>query len=330
MTRIADRTVLFADLRGSTALFETLGNAEATSVVTHCVNALAAPVAGQRGHVVKTLGDGLMAVFDTPADGRARRPWRCTTCSRAWSRAAASAAPRRACAGCRLQVGLARGEVVEMARRLLRRRRQRGGAAARPCRATTRRCSPRRCSAACRRSCSRAFAASTGWCCAGASSRWRCMCMGGRRGGIDLGGDAVRRRLQRAGTRGLRLIWGGLQRVFASQQMPVVLGRSPQATFCVDDCACLAFARTRRLAQRQLPAHRPQLQRHLRALQRRRDRQPAPRQLHACTAAAPSAWAARPPTPAPPCVSFDVLHFARYAAAGAAGVALDAAGALRR
>jgi class 3 adenylate cyclase len=39
MTRIADRTVLFADLRGSTALFETLGNAEATSVVTHVINA---------------------------------------------------------------------------------------------------------------------------------------------------------------------------------------------------------------------------------------------------------------------------------------------------
>ena len=52
MTRISDRTVLFADLRGSTALFETLGNAEATSVVTHCVNALGGPVAGHRGHVV--------------------------------------------------------------------------------------------------------------------------------------------------------------------------------------------------------------------------------------------------------------------------------------
>ena len=38
MTRIAERTVLFADLRGSTALFERLGNAEATSVITHTVN----------------------------------------------------------------------------------------------------------------------------------------------------------------------------------------------------------------------------------------------------------------------------------------------------
>ena len=71
MTRISDRTVLFADLRGSTALFETLGNAEATSVVTHCVTALAVPVADHHGTVVKTLGDGLMAVFDDPPDALA-------------------------------------------------------------------------------------------------------------------------------------------------------------------------------------------------------------------------------------------------------------------
>ncbi len=64
MTRISDQTVLFADLRGSTALFETLGNAEATTVVTHCINAMGEPVARHQGHVVKTLGDGLMAVFD--------------------------------------------------------------------------------------------------------------------------------------------------------------------------------------------------------------------------------------------------------------------------
>jgi hypothetical protein len=34
---------------------------------------------------------------------------------------------------------------------------------------------------------------------------------------------------------GLRMTWGALNRVFASQQLPVVMGRSPQATFCVDD-----------------------------------------------------------------------------------------------
>ena len=43
MTQISERTVLFADLRGSTALYESLGNAEATSVVTHCVNAVGGP-----------------------------------------------------------------------------------------------------------------------------------------------------------------------------------------------------------------------------------------------------------------------------------------------
>ena len=41
MTRIAERTVLFADLRGSTSLYERLGNAEATSVITHTVAELA-------------------------------------------------------------------------------------------------------------------------------------------------------------------------------------------------------------------------------------------------------------------------------------------------
>ena len=69
MTKIAERTVLFADLRGSTALYETLGNAEATSVVTHTVASLGRAVPACGGEVIKTLGDGLMAVFDSPADG---------------------------------------------------------------------------------------------------------------------------------------------------------------------------------------------------------------------------------------------------------------------
>ena len=114
MTRISDRTVLFADLRGSTALFETLGNAEATSVVTHCVNALGGPVTGHRGHVVKTLGDGLMAVFDTPAEAvQAAMEMHDLLegmVSRGSERGASSGLR-----GLRLQVGLARGEVVEMA-----------------------------------------------------------------------------------------------------------------------------------------------------------------------------------------------------------------------
>jgi hypothetical protein len=33
----------------------------------------------------------------------------------------------------------------------------------------------------------------------------------------------------------IRLIWLDMNRVFAGQRMPVVLGRSPQATYCIDD-----------------------------------------------------------------------------------------------
>lgn len=113
MTRISERTVLFADLRGSTSLFETLGNAEATSVVTHTVNAVAQAVAPCGGAVIKTLGDGLMAVFDSPVGG--------VQCANQMhevlDRLVVRGGERGASAGLRslrLQVALARGEVVEM------------------------------------------------------------------------------------------------------------------------------------------------------------------------------------------------------------------------
>src|SRR5262245_16820188 len=63
MTHAVQCTVLFADLRGSTGLYETLGNTEATAVVTQCVALVAKVVDSCNGRVVKTLGDGLMAVF---------------------------------------------------------------------------------------------------------------------------------------------------------------------------------------------------------------------------------------------------------------------------
>lgn len=63
MATIKRRVVLFADLRGSTALYETLGNAQATTLVTRSITALARRVPAAGGQLVKTLGDGLMAVF---------------------------------------------------------------------------------------------------------------------------------------------------------------------------------------------------------------------------------------------------------------------------
>lgn len=65
MPSIRSRAVLFADLRGSTALFEELGNAAATRLVTQAVASLARQVALAGGQLVKTLGDGLLATFES-------------------------------------------------------------------------------------------------------------------------------------------------------------------------------------------------------------------------------------------------------------------------
>jgi class 3 adenylate cyclase len=57
-------TVMFADLRGSMSLYLRLGNTEATTLVTQSLALLGQIVAHGGGSVVKMLGDGLMAVFD--------------------------------------------------------------------------------------------------------------------------------------------------------------------------------------------------------------------------------------------------------------------------
>ena len=113
MTRIAQRTVLFADLRGSTSIFERLGNAEATSVITHTVSLLGGSVTERGGHVVKTLGDGLMAVFDASTAGIEAAALMHATLERLVERGSEHGASSGLRA-LRLQVALARGEVVEM------------------------------------------------------------------------------------------------------------------------------------------------------------------------------------------------------------------------
>jgi len=67
MSAIQRRAVVFADLRGSTALYELLGNTDASQIVTETVDAISRRVPATGGIVVKTLGDGLMAVFPTAA-----------------------------------------------------------------------------------------------------------------------------------------------------------------------------------------------------------------------------------------------------------------------
>jgi len=71
MSQVLERTVLFADLRGSTSLYETLGNSQASALISQCLGQLKPQVSAHDGRVVKTLGDGLMAIFQRPADAMA-------------------------------------------------------------------------------------------------------------------------------------------------------------------------------------------------------------------------------------------------------------------
>ncbi|MGQ0710794.1 MAG: adenylate/guanylate cyclase domain-containing protein [Rhodoferax sp.] len=60
------RTVVFTDLHGSTAVFESLGNARATEVITGHNAFITHTVKCAGGSVIKTLGDGVLAIFDHP------------------------------------------------------------------------------------------------------------------------------------------------------------------------------------------------------------------------------------------------------------------------
>jgi class 3 adenylate cyclase len=56
--------VVFADLVGSTSMFERLGDADASQFVTRLTGMLGEVFAGHQGRVVKVLGDGLFVVFE--------------------------------------------------------------------------------------------------------------------------------------------------------------------------------------------------------------------------------------------------------------------------
>lgn len=59
-------TVLFADVSGSTKLYETAGDAAALEGISGCLTALKKAAEAAGGRVVKTIGDELMAVFPRP------------------------------------------------------------------------------------------------------------------------------------------------------------------------------------------------------------------------------------------------------------------------
>lgn len=58
-----DKTVLFADVSGSTRLYEMLGDARAFATINACLEILRRLTTAHAGVVVKTIGDEIMAVF---------------------------------------------------------------------------------------------------------------------------------------------------------------------------------------------------------------------------------------------------------------------------
>jgi len=58
------KTVVFADLTGSTSLFESVGNVIATQMVSGAMQGVGARLSKAGGRIVKYLGDGVMVLFD--------------------------------------------------------------------------------------------------------------------------------------------------------------------------------------------------------------------------------------------------------------------------
>ena len=235
MTQIVERTVLFADLRGSTSMYETLGNTDATAVVSRSVALLARVVVNHHGQVVKTLGDGLMATFESPVHAVGAADDMHASLERIGAPGDGGLALHARSVPLKLQVGLAHGEVVQMSADVF------GDAVNVAARLLDH---------------------------AGDNEtlvtaevlvrledeqrrNFRSLDKLQLRGRVEPVHvhllEAPRRFGDTAATafgdfaptapepEGIRLIWQNLSRVYAGTSLPVVLGRSPQATYIIDD-----------------------------------------------------------------------------------------------
>ncbi|MBA3593315.1 MAG: adenylate/guanylate cyclase domain-containing protein [Pseudomonadota bacterium] len=101
-------TVVFADLVGSTSMFERLGDETASRFVTQLVGALSQVFEQHSGRVVKLLGDGLFVVFPQEGDALAA----CISIQKRFLekpiRPGGSGAPVQ------MQMGIESGEVAEI------------------------------------------------------------------------------------------------------------------------------------------------------------------------------------------------------------------------
>ncbi|MDB5891447.1 MAG: adenylate/guanylate cyclase protein [Polaromonas sp.] len=103
---MAEATVVFADLNGSTGVFELLGNAKATQAITRLTGWMGRVCTLNNGQVVKNLGDGVLMVFteNTDAIDAVMEMQRVhTERIKTWPESFKM----------RLQIGLSRGEVIE-------------------------------------------------------------------------------------------------------------------------------------------------------------------------------------------------------------------------
>ena len=60
--------IMFADIAGSTKLYDTLGNLEADRQIRYCIDTLTSLTTKHRGTLIKTIGDEIMASFDSAND----------------------------------------------------------------------------------------------------------------------------------------------------------------------------------------------------------------------------------------------------------------------
>jgi adenylate cyclase len=66
--QVTEASVLFADVSGSTKLYETAGDAVAHAAIEKCVNLMREKTVGSKGRVIKTIGDEVMSAFPTADD----------------------------------------------------------------------------------------------------------------------------------------------------------------------------------------------------------------------------------------------------------------------
>jgi len=103
---MAEVTVVFADLTGSTGVFESLGNAKATQAITRLTQWIAQVCESRGGQVVKYLGDGVLVIFP-----RNEAAIDAVTELQRVHRDRIHSWPEQL--KMRIQIGMARGEIVE-------------------------------------------------------------------------------------------------------------------------------------------------------------------------------------------------------------------------